>query len=189
MRIITGKLKGQTIRVPKGTEVRPTTDRTKESIFNVIEARLYMDGSMILDLFAGSGNLGFEAISRGSKHLTAVEKDPVNVQNIEKNAAQLGIGDQVRAVCADVLSYLDGMAIPHHFIFCDPPYEYPFVDELVDKVLNNNWLTDEGWFIFEHDIRHDYDDHPNCFFTKRYGRTYVSMFQKHPVDSDDDGES
>lgn len=188
MRIITGKLKGRQIRVPKGLDVRPTTDRTKESIFNVIEARLYMDGSMVLDLFAGSGNLGFEAISRGSKHVTAVDMNAQNIKSIEKNAENLGISDQVRTVCADALQYLDGMALPHHFIFCDPPYEYPHVDELVEKVLTGDWLADSGWFIFEHDIRHDFDDHPHCFFTKRYGRTYVSMFQKHPVDSDKDSE-
>ncbi|MTI87246.1 MAG: 16S rRNA (guanine(966)-N(2))-methyltransferase RsmD [Balneolaceae bacterium] len=186
MRIITGKLKGRQVRTTKGQQVRPTTDRTKESIFNVIEARLYMDGSMVLDLFAGSGNLGIEAISRGSKHLIAVDKNPTNIKQIDKNAERLGIDHQVRTVCTDVLQYLDGMPIPHHFIFCDPPYQYPQVDELIDKVLNEGWLADSGWFIFEHDIRHDFDDHPNCFFTKRYGRTYVSIFQKHPVDSDTD---
>lgn len=184
MRIITGKLKGRHFNIPKSLDVRPTTDRTKESIFNLIEARVFMEGTIILDLFAGSGNLGFEAISRGAKYVTAVEMDSQNVKQIEKTAKQFEIDNQMRIVCADVQKYLNGMPIPHHFIFCDPPYDYPFLDEMIEQVLSQNWLTDEGWFFLEHDKYKDFNDHPNCTFSKAYGRTIVSIFQKHPVDSD-----
>ncbi|MBO6584607.1 MAG: 16S rRNA (guanine(966)-N(2))-methyltransferase RsmD [Gracilimonas sp.] len=184
MRIITGKLKGRNFNIPKGLDVRPTTDRTKESIFNLIEARVFMEGTQILDLFAGSGNLGFEAISRGARHVTSVELDPQNVKQIEKTAAEFGIDDQMRIVCSDAQRFLNGMAIPYHFIFCDPPYDYPFMDELIDQVFEENWLTDEGWFILEHDKYKDFTDHPKCTFSKAYGRTIVSIFQKHPVDSE-----
>ncbi|MEX0609453.1 MAG: 16S rRNA (guanine(966)-N(2))-methyltransferase RsmD [Balneolaceae bacterium] len=183
MRIITGKLKGRRIHIPKGLDVRPTTDRTKESIFNVIDARVYLDGAMILDLFAGSGNLGFEAISRGAKRVTAVEKDPKNAKLIEKTAEEFEVQKQVRVFNADVKQFLDGMPIPHHFIFCDPPYEYAFMHEMIDTVITQNWLTEEGWFILEHDKKHRFEEHPYCFFSKSYGRTIVSIFQKHPVDS------
>lgn len=183
MRIITGKLKGRHFSIPKGLDVRPTTDRTKESIFNLIEARVYLEGTIILDLFAGSGNLGFEAISRGTKQVTAVEHDPDNVKAIEKTAEKFEIEDQMRVVCADVQQYLNGMAVPHHFIFCDPPYDYPFMDELIELVLTKNWLTEEGWLMLEHDKYKDFTDHPNCTFSKAYGRTIVSIFQKHPNDS------
>lgn len=183
MRIITGKLKGRNFSIPKGLDVRPTTDRTKESIFNLIEARVYLEGTLILDLFAGSGNLGFEAISRGTKHVTAVEHDPDNVKIIEKNAVKFEIKDQMSVVCADVLQYLNGMAVPHHFIFCDPPYDYPLMDELIELVLTKNWLTEEGWLMLEHDKYKDFTDHPNCTFSKAYGRTIVSIFQKNPKDS------
>ena len=83
MRIITGKLKGRQIKIPKGLDVRPTTDRTKESIFNKIEVYKYLEGSVILDLFGGSGNLGFEAISRGAKSVTFVDLNPRNISLIE----------------------------------------------------------------------------------------------------------
>lgn len=89
MRIITGKLKGRRITIPKGLDVRPTTDRTKESIFNKIEVYKYLDGATVLDLFGGSGNLGFEAISRGVKNVTFVEIDPKNVALIEKQLRSL----------------------------------------------------------------------------------------------------
>ncbi len=184
MRIITGKLKGRHFNIPKGLDVRPTTDRTKESIFNLIEARVFMEGTQILDLFAGSGNLGFEAISRGARHVTSVELDAQNVKQIEKTAADFGIDDQMRIVCSDAQRFLNGMAIPYHFIFCDPPYDYPFMDELIDQVFKENWLTDEGWLILEHDKYKDFTDHPKCTFSKAYGRTIVSIFQKHPVDSE-----
>ncbi len=184
MRIITGKLKGRHFNIPKGLDVRPTTDRTKESIFNLIEARVFMEGTIILDLFAGSGNLGFEAISRGAKHVTAVELDPQNAKHIEKTAKQFDIEDQMRVVCSDVQKYLEGMPVPHHFIFCDPPYDYPFLDEMIDQVFEQNWLTDEGWFFLEHDKYKDFTNHPNCTFSRAYGRTIVSIFQKQPVDSD-----
>ncbi|MEX0721622.1 MAG: 16S rRNA (guanine(966)-N(2))-methyltransferase RsmD [Balneolaceae bacterium] len=182
MRIITGKLKGRRIHIPKGLEVRPTTDRTKESIFNIIDARVYLDGAMILDLFAGSGSLGFEAISRGAKKVTAVESDPKNAKNIQKTAEQFDVEDQIRVVTTDVLQYMNGMPLPHHFIFCDPPYEYAFVNEIIEAILTQNWLSEEGWFIFEHDKKHRFKEHPHCFFSKSYGRTMVSIFQKHPVD-------
>ncbi len=183
MRIITGKLKGRRIHIPKGLEVRPTTDRTKESIFNKIEAYKYIEDSQILDLFGGSGNLGFEAISRGARHVTFVELDSKNVKLIEKVAEQFDIAKQIRAQVSDVQKHLAGPAVPYDFIFCDPPYDYPFMEEMIALVLEKNWLNENGWFILEHDKYHNYKKHPHCFFTKAYGRTTVSIFQKQPVDS------
>lgn len=185
MRIITGKLKGRQIKIPKGLDVRPTTDRTKESIFNKIEVYKYLEGSVILDLFGGSGNLGFEAISRGAKSVTFVDLNPRNISLIEKNAADFGVEGQVRTNTADVQRFLSGMAIPYDFIFCDPPYDYEWMDEMIAQILENNWLKEDGWFILEHDKYHNYKEHPHCFFSKAYGRTTVSIFEKHPVDSDD----
>lgn len=184
MRIITGKLKGRQISIPKDIEIRPTTDRAKESIFNRIEARYFLDDAQVLDLFAGSGNLSFEAISRGVKNVVAVENEPRHSAIIEKNAIKLGIEDQIRVITSDVMRFLHGMPVPYHFIFCDPPYEFPFMNEMIEAVLTQNWLTEEGWFILEHDKYHHFDEHPHCIFTKKYGRTRVSIFQKHPVASD-----
>lgn len=184
MRIITGKLKGRRINIPDGLDVRPTTDRAKESIFNLIEARYYLDGTAILDLFAGSGNLGFEALSRGAKTVTAVEHDPQSTKLIEKTAEEFGVEDQMRVVCTDVQHFLGGIATPYHFIFCDPPYDYPFLDELIELVFTKNWLTEEGWFMLEHDKYKNFSDHPLWSDSRAYGRTIVSIFHKQPVDSE-----
>lgn len=178
MRIITGKLKGRKINIPKGLEVRPTTDRTKESLFNVIEARTYIEDATILDLFGGSGNLGFEAVSRGAKHVTYVELDSRNAKNIEKIAEQLEIDSQVRVINMDVSLFLETKVNSYDFIFCDPPYDFPTMHELTEKVLSENWLKEDGWFILEHDKRHKFKEHPHCFFSKAYGRTTVSIFKK-----------
>ena len=86
MRIITGTLKGRRITMPKGLDVRPTTNRTKESIFNKIEVYKHIDGARVLDLFGGSGSLGFEAISRGAATVTFVDINPSNIALIEKTA-------------------------------------------------------------------------------------------------------
>ncbi len=184
MRIITGKLKGRRIRIPKKLGVRPTTDRTKESIFNKIEVYKYLENSLVLDLFGGSGNLGFEAISRGARQVTFIEWEPDYVRHIEKTAEEFGVEKQSRVHMMDVKNFLSGPVMAYDFIFCDPPYDYEWMDEMIETILTKGWLAEEGWFMLEHDKYHNYDDHPHCFFSKAYGRTVVSIFQAHPVDSD-----
>jgi 16S rRNA (guanine(966)-N(2))-methyltransferase RsmD len=117
MRIITGKLKGRRFHIPKGQDVRPTTDRTRESMFNKIEAFKYLEGATILDLFGGSGSLGFEAISRGARSVTYVDINPRNITLIEKVAAEFEVDHQITTVVADVQKYIAGLAIPHDFVF------------------------------------------------------------------------
>jgi len=184
MRIITGKLKGRKIKIPEGLGVRPTTDRAKESIYNFIDVRRYFSGKKVLDLFAGSGNLGFEAISRGVEQVTFVELNPDYIAHIERTARDFGVENQIRTRTADVIEFLSGPPIPFDFIFCDPPYDLPRMDGLIDTVLSNGWLTEHGWFILEHDQRHDFSEHEHCFFNRSYGRTIVSIFQVQPVDSE-----
>ena len=110
MRIITGSLKGRRFEIPKGLDVRPTTDRTKESMFNKIEAYKYIEGTRVLDLFAGSGNLGFEAISRGAREVLAVDLDPANLKLIDKISRSWEIDHQIRTVAIDVQQFLESPA-------------------------------------------------------------------------------
>ncbi len=184
MRIITGKLKGRRFEIPKGLDVRPTTDRTKESMFNKIEAYTFIQGSRVLDLFAGSGNLGFEAISRGAQSVLAVDVDSANLKLIEKIARNWGIDHQIQTVCSDVQRFLEHPSQAYNYIFCDPPYHYEWMDQMIEQILEKGWLSDKGWFLLEHDKYHNYKDHKHCFFSKAYGRTTVSIFQAQPVDSE-----
>lgn len=176
MRIITGTLKGRKINIPNTLTVRPTSDRTKEGLFSVIEARRYIRDARILDLFAGSGNLGVEAISRGAANVLFVDNDRRNIRHIEKLSKQFEISDQVRTAVADVSDFLNGPALPYDIIFADPPYEYPEMEAMIEIILTRGWLNDNGWFILEHDKRHNFEEHLHCFFSKAYGRTIVSIF-------------
>ena len=136
MRIITGKLKGRRFSIPKGLDVRPTTDRTKESIFNKIVAYKYLENSVILDLFGGSGNLGFEAISRGAKQVTFVDIKPENIKLIEKVAIDFEIEKNIRTVVSDVQQFLENRTMSYDFIFCDPPYWYEWMDEMIAEIIS-----------------------------------------------------
>lgn len=176
MRIITGTLKGRRLKSPTTDETRPTSDRTKEGMFNVIDARRYFDDLEVLDLFGGSGNLGFEAISRGAAHVTFVDASRASIKIIEENAAHLGVTDQIKVICSQVDSFLSRFARPYDLVFADPPYDYPEMEKLIDVVLTTGWLAEGGWFLLEHDKRHNFTDHPNCVFSKPYGRTIVSIF-------------
>jgi 16S rRNA (guanine966-N2)-methyltransferase len=182
MRIITGKLKGRTIPVPKTGQLRPTSDRTKEGLFSVIDARTYLDNSRVLDLFAGSGNLGFEAISRGAEHCLFVDSDIQHIKQIEKTAKTLGVEEQIRTVATPVESFLGKNSGAFDFIFADPPYDYYNMKGMIEIIMNKNWLNEDGWFILEHDKRHDFSDHSFCVFSKPYGRTIVSIFKRSDVD-------
>lgn len=181
MRIITGTLKGRRLTVPANTDVRPTSDRAKESIFSVIEVRKHITKSDVLDLFAGSGNLGFEAVSRGAGRIVFVEASKNAVDHIKKTAEQFRVDDRMHVICATAEHYLQGAATPFDVIFADPPYEYERLTELPDIILNNNWLKPHGWLILEHDKRHTFSDHPHCVFTKPYGRTIVTIFTNEPA--------
>lgn len=180
MRIITGTLKGRKLTVPDNTDIRPTSDRAKESLFSVIEVRKHLAGSEVLDLFAGSGNLGFEAISRGAGHVVFVESSRIAVSHIEKTAALFQVADKMHGVCTTVESYLQGAARPFDFIFADPPYDFDRLTDLPEIILSENWLKSDGWFILEHDKRHFFGEHPHCVFSKPYGRTIVTIFSKGP---------
>ncbi|MBP3192809.1 16S rRNA (guanine(966)-N(2))-methyltransferase RsmD [Natronogracilivirga saccharolytica] len=183
MRIITGTLKGRKLSVPRNVRMRPTSDRTKESIFAIIDVRKHISDSRVLDLFAGSGSLGFEALSRGASGVTFIESSRNAVDHIRKTAETFGVDDKTQAVCTSVEHFLNGPSQPFDLVFADPPYEFETLPGLPDIILDGGWLTHDGWFILEHDKRHSFADHPNCAFSKPYGRTIVTIFtQQIPED-------
>ncbi len=176
MRIITGTLKGRRIDIPKNLDVRPTTDRTKEGLFSTIESWKYIWESTVLDLFAGSGNLGFEALSRGASKVLFVDAERRNINYIENLAEEFGVSDRVRTAVTDVPRFLDGPAVPYDLIFADPPYTYPDLEQVVEAVLANGWLNREGWLMAEHNRHYDFREHQHLWDEKQYGRTMISIF-------------
>ncbi|HEX6983330.1 MAG TPA: 16S rRNA (guanine(966)-N(2))-methyltransferase RsmD [Balneolaceae bacterium] len=176
MRIITGTLKGRRISIPKTLNVRPTSDRTKEGLFSILDARKYIQNTRVLDLFAGSGNLGLEAISRGAKKVLFVDSDRRNLDHIDKVAREFEVEDRVQTIPSQAERFLDGMPLPYDIIFADPPYDYPLMDEIIAAITTEGWLAKDGWLILEHDKRHDFSNHPHFAYYKKYGRTHVSIF-------------
>ena len=151
MRIIAGRFKSRTLVAPKGRATRPTTDRARESLFNVLQNYISFEGLRVLDLFAGSGALGFEALSRGAGHATFVDKDRNAITAIKANADALSILANTSIISSDVLTVLRTTSnASFDVVFADPPYEEPRTNELPSLILQNRWVQPNGYGVIEH---------------------------------------
>lgn len=187
MRIIAGRFKRHSLKSPPGNTARPTTDRTRESMFNLIVHRISIEGARVLDLFAGSGALGIEAVSRGGGAATFVEADRRCLRVVEENALSMDPDHPWRFVLRDVLKYLrQEQDQAWDLILADPPYDAGGLDRLPELVLPR--LAEDGLFVLEHDRRTHFDDHPALEETRTYGRTSVSLF-RHDSTPEDQGAS
>jgi 16S rRNA (guanine966-N2)-methyltransferase len=126
MRVVAGSARGRTLVAPPGARTRPTTDRVREAIFNALGSRGGVEGEVVVDLFAGSGALGVEALSRGAAHATFVDTDRAARHAIRRNVETCGFGDRAAIVGAPVERWLAGLPAGTRFgvAFCDPPYAY-----------------------------------------------------------------
>ena len=148
MRIIAGEWRGRTIEAPAGIATRPTADRVRETLFSMLASRLgRFEELRVADLFAGSGALGLEALSRGAASATFVESDAGAVAAIRRNAAKLGATDRIRVLAGSALS-LPG-AEPFPLIFADPPYGPGSGAAVVRSILAAGWLEPGGWLSVE----------------------------------------
>jgi 16S rRNA (guanine966-N2)-methyltransferase len=121
VRVIAGIAKGRTLDAPRGGATRPATDRIRETLFAILEPVL--EGARVLDLFAGAGTLGIEALSRGAAHVTFVERSAEALKALRKNIATTGFADRAEVVGANVLGFLERpIAGPYDVVFCDPPF-------------------------------------------------------------------
>ena len=175
MRIIAGSLRRRALSAPRGLLTRPTTDRVREAIFNLVEARLSLSKAAVLDLFAGTGSLGIEALSRGAASARFVERHARVFEAARRNAASLDVSDQCQFLHADAVGYLERYrGGPFDLIFADPPYHLAALARLPH--LATPHLLAHGLFVLEHDARMRFDAHPNLETSRPYGRTIVSVF-------------
>lgn len=187
MRIIAGRFGGRTLKTPKGHMTRPSTARTRESLFSLIDSRIYLDGAEVLDLFAGTGALGLEAISRGAALVTFVEEQRPVLDLARENAAELGVADQCFFVQGDAVTYLERYnGPPFDLIMADPPYKLEAMERMPDLAIPH--LKNDGVFTLEHSSHHWFDEHPHQMTSRAYGRTIVSLFRP-PLESIDADES
>lgn len=191
LRITSGRFRARALATPSGTDTRPTMERTRAAILSMVTARMFLDGTRVLDLFAGSGALGFEALSRGAARLTAVETDRRALAAWSKNAHALGVEREATVVKVDALAFLDRhVGPPFDLIVADPPYDLPALDTLPDRALRV--VDPDGLVVVEHDRRHDFSAHPAFLTSRRHGTTIVSVFRvpgdEGRVSSEEDAE-
>ena len=148
MRIIAGEWRGRPIAAPPGAGTRPTADRARETLFSMLTSRLGgFEGLRVADLFAGSGALGLEALSRGAAHVTFVDNDPKAVAVIRNNVAKLGAAERSQISARSALAL--GPAQPFDLIFADPPYGPGSGSAAAAAVIDAGWLAPDGWLAIE----------------------------------------
>lgn len=177
MRIISGKYKGRRISPPKGLPVRPTTDMSKESLFNILNNTFDFNELKVLDLFAGTGNISFEFASRGSKPITSVDADFGCVKFIKQVTSEFDF--DIAAIKSDVFSFLEKNKATYDIIFADPPYglDQKSFEKIVLTVFENELLDEEGMMIIEHSKYTKLDHLINFSFQKNYGGSVFSFFE------------
>lgn len=152
MRIVGGRLKGRRLKTPSNDEIRPTTDRIRETLFNLIEHRHFgaLDGARILDLFAGTGALAMEALSRGAAYAHFVEKEATARGLIRSNLEALGLTGAAKIYRRDATNLGPvGTLLPFDLVLCDPPYGHGLGEEALAAAMAGGWLKDDALIILE----------------------------------------
>ena len=175
MRIISGIYGGRRLSPPKNITARPTTDFAKESLFNLLNNRMDLEGIDMLDLFAGTGGIGIECVSRGAREVTAVEIAHVQQNWIITCCRQLGIRN-LSVIQGDVFKFLSACRTKYDLIFADPPYALEQLPTLPDAILERNILKENGWLVIEHGKDTDFTSHPRHYETRTYGSVHFSFF-------------
>jgi 16S rRNA (guanine(966)-N(2))-methyltransferase RsmD len=178
IRIISGTHKSRRLQAPKNLPVRPTTDRAKEALFNILGGGLHWTEASVLDLYAGTGNISYECASRGCTSVTAVDAHPGCVKFIEKTASQLGM--QISVVRRDVMKFLEQCGQSFDLIFADPPYEITpeELGKLVSTCLERGLLKPGGVLVLEHASSRDLGNLMGFQEVRRYGGTHFSFFTR-----------
>jgi 16S rRNA (guanine(966)-N(2))-methyltransferase RsmD len=175
MRIVGGQFKGRRIQPPAKFKGRPTTDFAKEALFNILANRAQIDGAEVLDLFAGTGALGYEFASRGAVSITAVERDPIACGFIRKTYDTLGYRGAV-VVRDDVHAFIGKHRRAYDIVVADPPYDDAKLVDLPFKVFNAALLKPQGLFVLEHGADVDLSEKPGFTESRRYGAVNFSFF-------------
>lgn len=179
MRIITGKYKGRRFEVPRTFKARPTTDFAKENIFNVLQGYIDFDDATALDLFAGTGSISLEMLSRGCRQVVSIEADRDHANFIRQCGQKLG-DDNLALVRGDVFRFLKSCSQKFDLIFADPPYalkELPTIPDIITPAEGGGLLAEDGIFVFEHGKQYDFSAHPRFVEHRAYGSVNFSLFR------------
>ncbi|SMC51792.1 16S rRNA (guanine966-N2)-methyltransferase [Desulfocicer vacuolatum DSM 3385] len=184
MRIIAGQYKGRRLESVSVNGIRPTSDRVREAVFNIISNRL--SGAAVLDIFAGTGALGLEALSRGADRATFVDASKQACELIQKNALRCGIQEHCDIICHDISQTLPPEQLKNNkfsLIFMDPPYASPLFKETLSSGILTDLLTTDGMVIAEHSTKESLP-HPitglDIHDQRKYGKTLISFLRPAP---------
>lgn len=178
MRIVAGKYRGRHFPVPTSFKARPTTDFAKENLFNVLQSN-YVDFSAApraLDLFAGTGSISLELLSRGCSEVVSIEKDRDHFRFLARTARLLD-DPAWKPICADVFAFIKRPTQPFDIIFADPPYALPQLPTLPRTLLDAGLLAPDGLLIVEHGKTNDFSTLPEFLARRTYGSVNFSFFQ------------
>lgn len=178
MRVISGTARGRKLVSPEGNQVRPTLDRVKEAVFNML-AFSVQDVS-VLDLFAGSGGLGVEALSRGAARAVFVDASEASLRVVRENLALTRLEEKAACVCSDFLTYLSGQRESFDLIFLDPPYAGGYLEPALLKIREKRLLAQNGLVVCELDSA----ENPDCpegyvlIRNKKYGKARILLMKE-----------
>lgn len=177
MRVITGSVKGKRLVTPAGRDVRPTPERVKEGLFSALHFDI--EGRRVLDLFAGSGQLSIEALSRGAEKAVLVDNSAVSVKAIKSNIDACGFGDKAKVVLSDYASFCAMSRDAFDIVFLDPPYNEGLLMPAIKAVLP--LISDYGMIVCEHPPEVKLEENVGGFIisrTYRYGKVLITVYRK-----------
>lgn len=183
MRVITGTAKGIQLKAPEGMETRPTSDRAKVGVFNILQFDIYGD---VLDLFGGTGQLGIECLSRGADSATFVDGRQQAVDLIRQNLVLTKLQNKGTVILSDYMDYLNSCNKKFHLIFLDPPYAEKYLENALKRISEIDILRENGIIITERPVEKRLDgDFPGMIRSRdyKYGKTYITLFRKEGGDS------
>ena len=176
MRIIGGKYGGRRINPISGLKARPTTDFAREGLFDILVNRIDFESVNVLDLFSGTGSIGFEFASRGARAVHMIEKDFRHVAGIRQIMNELEFAN-IKLVHIDARAYLKTCRFMYDLVFADPPYDLPWLGSIPDLVMGSSVLAVDGLFILEHPRSMDFIDHALFTEHRNYGSVNFSFFR------------
>lgn len=177
MRVTTGLARGRNLEAPQGLDTRPSSDMTKQAVFNIIQN--YVEGAVFVDLFAGSGQMGIEALSRGAK--TAIFTDTSNkaIEVIKANLKHCGLMEQARVAQMDAKSFLQGASQKFDIVFLDPPYQKQMIDEVLPILVSK--MAESGIIICETERNEQLPEEAGNFVrhkTYLYGKAKITVYRE-----------